>query len=100
MERIIVRREKEFSENEVIKTKEIWFKAHEKGLKISCDWPTIKCPSCEGEMAKNFHSLHTRIVIDRCQKCKSIWCDQGELEMIQIIVEKPDMFFIPKRVFY
>lgn len=98
LERIIARHEKEFSEEEVMNAKKIWLASHRKNLKESCLWPHIKCSLCEGEMIKSFHTLHTRIVIDRCLKCGAIWCDPGELEMIQMIVERPDFFYTTQRV--
>jgi heat shock protein HtpX len=98
LERMIARREREFSEEEILQTKDIWKAAHDKKLKELCPRPFVKCPLCEGEMMKSFHALHTRVVIDRCLKCGAIWCDKGELEMIQMIVEKPEVFSLPKRV--
>ena len=98
LERMMARYEKEFPEDEILKAKDIWLAAHHKKLKESCPWPLIKCPLCGDEMMKSFHTLHTRVVIDRCLKCGAIWCDAGELEMIQMIVERQNLFFAPKRV--
>lgn len=92
LERMIVRHEKAFSDDAILKTREVWLSQHRKKLKASCPWPHTKCPFCEGQMLKSFHTLHTRVVIDRCLTCGAIWCDSGELEMIQIIVEKQTVF--------
>ncbi len=89
IERIIVRHDKTFSPNEISGSQQ-WKKAVEHNASDACAFPEIRCPACHGVMWKVFHSFLIRVVIDRCSNpaCRSIWCDTGEIEAIQILVEE------------
>ena len=88
LERIIARRDKEFSEEEIKKAKN-WRKMRIGNLHNLCQFPNICCPACSSKMSKSFHSSLTSVVVDQClnSDCRAVWCDNGELETIQILVE-------------
>lgn len=88
MERVIIRQDKVFSQKEIQETK-IWRNA-QKGQTLKSDhFPDITCPLCKGSMNKGFYTALTSVVVDRCEnlECGAIWCDGGELDRIQILVE-------------
>ncbi len=101
-ERIITRKDKVFSEDE-IKNAKTWrnlqkvnpalskMTLRKSGVNISESdgFPDIRCPICNTRMAMVFHSMLTGVIIDRClnKNCRAAWCDGGELEKIQILVE-------------
>jgi len=89
LERLIARRDQTFTEEEIQNAKNIWLASQKGSIKDACKLPYIKCPLCNQPMIKSFHTLHTRVVIDRCTNpnCGAVWCDKGELAMIQILVE-------------
>jgi ribosomal protein L37AE/L43A len=39
----------------------------------------IHCPKCDGRLAE---MKVEDVVIDRCEKCKGVWLDAGELERL------------------
>jgi heat shock protein HtpX len=88
LERILARDEMKFDPQEVANARK-WRDRQHGNLKESCGFPEIKCPLCGDPMGKMFHSLVTRVVVDRCAngKCRAVWCDAGELETLQMLVE-------------
>ncbi|OGR85280.1 MAG: hypothetical protein A2901_09695 [Elusimicrobia bacterium RIFCSPLOWO2_01_FULL_54_10] len=88
MERLVARRDETFRQEAVAKAK-AWRSSATHDLQKSCLFPAIQCPLCRGPMAKVFHSDLTAVTVDRCvnSACGAIWCDAGELETIQILVE-------------
>lgn len=88
IERIIARREESFDPDEITKAR-AWRDRQRGTLKENCGLPAIHCPFCDAEMSKMFHSLVTRVVLDRCTRdsCRAVWCDGGELETLQMLVE-------------
>lgn len=88
LERVIARREKGFDASEIEKAK-VWRKSRKGRARDLCGFPEISCPLCGGGTRKYFHSFLTKVVIDRCAgpACGAIWCDGGELERIQMLVE-------------
>jgi heat shock protein HtpX len=90
LEKIIARREVTFSSANIARANK-WRQAQKKGtVNDLCDFPAIKCPLCGTPMRKSFQSLLTRVIIDRCANgtCRAVWCDGGELEKIQILIEE------------
>ena len=89
LDRIVARREKGFSEYEIEMTKTVWRAFQTEKLKEVDNFPQIQCPICGASMFKSFHTSHTKVVIDRCLNpaCGAIWCDDKELETIQILIE-------------
>ncbi|MDO8734140.1 MAG: zf-TFIIB domain-containing protein, partial [Elusimicrobiota bacterium] len=87
-ERIITRKDKVFSEDEINNTK-IWRNLQKVNIYESDGFPNIRCPICNTQMAMVFHSMLTGVIIDRClnKNCRAAWYDGGELEKIQILVE-------------
>ena len=49
----------------------------------------LLCPTCQGPLGAVIHSSLTQVVLDRCSDpaCGGLWCDGGELEAIQMLVE-------------
>jgi Zn-finger nucleic acid-binding protein len=45
------------------------------------------CPKCGGATSAVNYGGDTGIIIDRCQQCRGIWLDGGELEKIEMLVE-------------
>lgn len=54
---------------------------------LSGDQQKLVCPKCNGETRPINYSEDSGIIIDRCNECKGIWLDRGELEAIQMFVE-------------
>lgn len=88
LERIIARQEKEFSADEIERA-QVWRRSRRGRLSDLCEFPAIKCPLCDAPMDKAIHSSLTTVVIDQCSNrgCRASWCDGGELEKIQVLVE-------------
>jgi Zn-finger nucleic acid-binding protein len=88
LERLITRDEVTFSAEEIKKAK-VWRDSQRGPLRDRDHFPEIKCPACGSPMGKGIHSMLTQVVIDHCtnDKCGAIWCDGGELETIQMIIQ-------------
>ncbi|MHC4506944.1 MAG: M48 family metalloprotease [Planctomycetota bacterium] len=86
LERLIARREKGFTEAELADARK-WRSVRRGPVKVVCGFPEVTCPLCGKAMGKRFHSVLVKVVIDVCN-CRAIWCDGGELERIQILVEQ------------
>ncbi len=85
LERVIARREKGFTAEELADARK-WRSVRRGRLKAVCGFPDITCPLCERRMGKRFHSVLVKVVVDACS-CGAVWCDGGELERIQILIE-------------
>ena len=46
-----------------------------------------RCPKCGDSMKHKFYSYAYHVEIDECQKCKVVWFDAGELEILQCLIE-------------
>ncbi len=88
LERLITREEKTFTAEEIKKAR-IWRDTQRGPLKDRDHFPEIKCPLCLNPMGKGIHSMLTQVVIDHCtnESCGAIWCDGGELETIEILIQ-------------
>ena len=88
LERFIAREDGKFDPGDVERAK-AWRARQGGPLKNRDLFPAIKCPHCGGPMGKCVHSYMTQVVIDRCSdyKCRSIWCDGGELETIEMLLD-------------
>jgi Zn-finger nucleic acid-binding protein len=88
--RIVVRRFKKFTIEEFQEAK-AWYLIQKGNLNDRSPMPAIECPACRRKMFKSIYTESTRVVVDRCTEnsCLMIWCDAGELERIQALVEKP-----------
>ncbi len=88
LERMIARDEVAFSPEEIKKVK-VWRDSQRGPLKDRDHFPEIKCPYCQSPMCKGIHSMLTQVVINHCSNgaCGAIWCDGGELETIQMIIQ-------------
>lgn len=89
IERIITRRDKSFMQNEKKRAK-AWKSVGKRLVAEACPMPKIRCPACKTAMEKYYHSFLIRVVLDRCfnSSCAAVWCDAGELEAVQILVEE------------
>jgi Zn-finger nucleic acid-binding protein len=47
----------------------------------------IKCPNCQTEMTVMEYGFTSRINIDSCPNCRTIWLDKGELKAIESFIE-------------
>jgi heat shock protein HtpX len=86
--RIIARRERHFTSKETGEARR--WRSQRRGRPAEvCGFPDIKCPACGRDMAKRFHSVLVKVVLDFCTdpECGRAWADGGELEHIQVIVQ-------------
>jgi len=51
-------------------------------------FPAVACPRCRVPMEKSYY--WDRLPLDRCPRpdCKAVWCDGGELETLEIVMEQ------------
>ena len=91
MERIIARKEVDFSDHLKAKAKDF-----EKNFlfdpvlrkKIHADKsPKIACPNCGSKMRPRPYNYQYVIPVDKCLHCHKIWFDADELEILQILIE-------------
>jgi len=93
MERILARREFTFSP-ELVKKAEVFkqqfltnpIKAQKQKDK---ETPPIFCPSCGYRMVSRPYNYQFFLPVEKCLSCAKIWFDADELEMLQILIEKP-----------
>jgi heat shock protein HtpX len=88
LDRLISRDDHSYSVEEVQKAK-AWRDSQRGPLGERDHFPPIRCPLCGQAMSKAIHSYLTQVVIDHCTNdaCGTIWCDGGELETIQMLIE-------------
>lgn len=90
--RILIRREFQFSDSLKQKARALRKQLAVNPLKTSRKdhWRTsgIQCPYCRIPMNSRPYSYHHFLPIDRCYRCKRIWFDSNELEILQILVER------------
>ncbi len=48
----------------------------------------LRCPRCFGFLVESLHEYSTRLAVDRCPKGCGLYLDEGELDHLQILVEK------------
>ncbi|PIU83195.1 MAG: hypothetical protein COS68_05480 [Elusimicrobia bacterium CG06_land_8_20_14_3_00_38_11] len=91
LEKVIARKDKGFSAGEIENVK-TWRKLQRVNIPVIDNFPNIRCPICNTQMAMVFHSMLTGVIIDRClnKNCRAVWCAGGELEKIQILVEEAE----------
>jgi Zn-dependent protease with chaperone function/Zn-finger nucleic acid-binding protein len=91
MERIIARKEVDFSDNLKAKAEDF-----EKNFlydpvlrkKIHADRSSkIACPNCGARMRPRPYNYQYVIPVDKCLHCHKIWFDADELEILQILIE-------------
>ena len=49
----------------------------------------LRCPVCNLPMSKGHYAYSSGVIIDRCQTCKGIWLDRGELAKLRAFAHKP-----------
>jgi Zn-dependent protease with chaperone function/Zn-finger nucleic acid-binding protein len=92
VDRILLRREFDFSE--ALRTKAKEFREQflinpVKKQKAKQDAsPTLPCPNCGYRMLPRPYSYQYFIPVDKCLSCYKVWFDADELEILQILVEK------------
>jgi heat shock protein HtpX len=87
--RIIAREDYAFGP-ETIKSAEEILQGYSKGVtqdtfKVAY---SFKCPECKADMLRGFFSYGFPIQVDRCESCRKVWFDKGELEILQYLSEK------------
>jgi len=93
MERILARREFAFSEDLIKKAEE--FKAQFLTNPINAqkqkekETPPVPCPACGYRMASRPYNYQFFLPVEKCLSCSRLWFDADELEVLQILVEKP-----------
>ncbi|MEO0095314.1 MAG: zinc metalloprotease HtpX [candidate division WOR-3 bacterium] len=88
--RIIVREEKEFSEETIRIASFILAEAKKKKPNFKLLIETVnkrKCPKCGKPMVRKLYSYVYHIEIDECNECNLIWFDKNELEILQCLIE-------------
>lgn len=83
---IIERREKTFTEQEQSEVNPKDVQQAKPGDTVA----EINCPVCGVTMKRFVYACTSGIVIDRCPNDHGVWLDSGELEKIQIYVEKSE----------
>ncbi|UCD76947.1 MAG: zf-TFIIB domain-containing protein [Phycisphaerales bacterium] len=48
----------------------------------------VACPACSAPMQVINYCCDTGVCIDRCGQCRGIWLDNGELEKLQVLLER------------
>jgi len=48
----------------------------------------IACPRCADTMDRGVWNALYPLAVDRCEKCRLVWFDRDELEVLQILVER------------
>lgn len=46
------------------------------------------CPKCKGKMWRGLFSYGYPVEIDRCERCRYVWFDKDELEILQYLFER------------
>ena len=88
--RIIVREEREFSEEIKHIASLIYAEAKKKKpmFKLLIEtYDKRKCPKCVKPMIRKFYSYAYHIEVDECNGCNLIWFDKDELEILQCLIE-------------
>ncbi len=57
--------------------------------------PTRRCPDCGDPMRGQHYSYQFFLRVDRCARCCLTWFDPYELELLQIMVERPSPPLLP-----
>lgn len=53
--------------------------------------PKLQCPRCDGHLGeKSFND----VIIDVCEKCRGVWLDGGEIEMLAHVSKGQLQFLI------
>lgn len=84
--RIVETREEKFSEEEKSKVSPEELKQPKQQELVE----EIKCPICGALMNRFAYACFSGVIIDRCPQGDGVWLDKGELEKIQIYVEKSE----------
>ena len=88
LERLISRDSRTFSPEEIQKARG-WRNAQKGSVVERNHFPAIQCPYCHNHMGQFVYSLLTQVIVVRCmnEDCGAVWCDGGEVEMIQTLVQ-------------
>jgi len=94
IERIFARKEIGFSRDLVKKAEEFkkrFLHNPIKTQKIAAKTgPNLFCPNCGYRMMPRPFNYQYFIPVDKCLSCYKIWFDADELEILQILIEKPE----------
>jgi Zn-finger nucleic acid-binding protein len=59
-----------------------------RGIPLGEQGRHLNCPACGAHMDQLNYAGDTRVIVDRCSGCGSLWLDRSELEMAQVLVER------------
>lgn len=48
---------------------------------------SLCCPSCDKEIDLQKIRYRRKILLDQCPKCKGVWLDEGELELLSMDID-------------
>jgi Zn-finger nucleic acid-binding protein len=77
--------------------KNVWTGAYPNYYKVA---DPLICPGCGRSMARGFFSYGLPVEIDKCEDCRRIWFDKGELELLQYLTEKSRSGELQPKRFY
>jgi Zn-finger nucleic acid-binding protein len=90
IKKVLVRESKEF-DPDIIRQAELakkeWGEAYERIKRIEVPF-AINCPHCRGKMRRRLFSSAAPVEVDACEWCGSVWFDQNELEVVQVIYDQ------------
>jgi Zn-dependent protease with chaperone function/Zn-finger nucleic acid-binding protein len=93
MERILARREFTFSPELIMKAADFKRQFLTNPIKAQKqkdrESPPVFCPSCGYRMVARPYNYQFFLPVEKCLSCAKIWFDANELELLQILVERP-----------
>jgi len=93
IDRIIARREVTFSDDLVAKARafedDVLLNPLKKQKLSPATGEGLLCPACGYKMVARPYNYQYFIPVDKCLSCSKIWFDSDELEILQILIEKP-----------
>ena len=92
-DRIVARREVDFSEALRQKARDFeeeFMQNPSRTRKITMETPSkLYCPDCGHKLLPRPYNYQYVVPVDKCLSCYKIWFDPDELEILQILIEKP-----------
>jgi Zn-dependent protease with chaperone function/Zn-finger nucleic acid-binding protein len=93
IDRIVARREVDFSEKLLQKARDFeeeFMQNPARTRKITMKTPSkLFCPECGHRLLPRPYNYQYVVPVDKCLSCHKIWFDADELEILQILIEKP-----------
>ncbi len=93
IDRIVARREVDFSKKLLQKARDFeeeFMQNPTRTRKITMETPSkLFCPDCGHRLLPRPYNYQYVVPVDKCLSCHKIWFDPDELEILQILIEKP-----------